>query len=209
MNCVRTLDPLLCLTTAPRVQCWGPGLVLVVDHSTQDPASSTGFVCIYWPNFCGICSEYLNDFPVPVQSGGWFYCLVFLPIPLGHMGIRQGVPDDSSILYNTTQYTSQKHLKTLKVVFLQLLDLREFQKSQRISLYLNMRDEIQTTDLLQQLLLAKKDCFIPHYSGSNMKMVRIQSWDDYVRLPETKWKIKQPDDSDVRENALDTGKAYL
>lgn len=36
-------------------------------------------------------------------------------------------------------------------------------------------------------------------------MVKINSWQDYCDLPETKWKIKQPADNDIRPDALDTG----
>ena len=38
-----------------------------------------------------------------------------------------------------------------------------------------------------------------------MKMVKLESWEDYIQLPENKWKIKQPADDDVRPDALDTG----
>ena len=38
-----------------------------------------------------------------------------------------------------------------------------------------------------------------------MKMVKLESWEDYLQLPETKWKIKQPADDDVGLDALDTG----
>jgi hypothetical protein len=38
-----------------------------------------------------------------------------------------------------------------------------------------------------------------------MKMVKLNSWQDYCDLPETKWKIKQPADDDIRPDALDTG----
>ena len=41
-----------------------------------------------------------------------------------------------------------------------------------------------------------------------MKMVKLESWEDFVQLPETKWKIKQPADDDVRPDALDTGDPY-
>lgn len=41
-----------------------------------------------------------------------------------------------------------------------------------------------------------------------MKMVRLESWEDFVQLPQTKWKIKQPADDDVRPDALDTGDPY-
>lgn len=39
-----------------------------------------------------------------------------------------------------------------------------------------------------------------------MNMVQLKSWADYETLPETKWKIKQPADDDIRAEALDTGK---
>ena len=43
-------------------------------------------------------------------------------------------------------------------------------------------------------------------SGSQMDMIKLHSWDDYINLPETSWKIKQPaDDDNSRENALETG----
>ena len=41
-----------------------------------------------------------------------------------------------------------------------------------------------------------------------MTMVKLESWEDFVQLPETKWKIKQPADDDVRPDALDTGDPY-
>ncbi|KAJ8304557.1 hypothetical protein KUTeg_018140 [Tegillarca granosa] len=68
-----------------------------------------------------------------------------------------------------------------------------------------MSDEIQTLPILRHFLDANKECFIPHYSGPNMKMVKLHSWQDYESLPLTKWKIKQPSDDDSREDALDTG----
>ena len=41
--------------------------------------------------------------------------------------------------------------------------------------------------------------------GATMEMIRLYSWEDYESLPETSWKIKQPRDDEVRENALETG----
>ena len=45
------------------------------------------------------------------------------------------------------------------------------------------------------------------YKGPVMKMVQLESLSDYESLPETKWKIKQPADDDVRPDALDTGQS--
>lgn len=38
-----------------------------------------------------------------------------------------------------------------------------------------------------------------------MEMVKLESLRDYDTLPLTKWNIKQPNLSDQRENALETG----
>jgi len=69
-----------------------------------------------------------------------------------------------------------------------------------------MPDEICTTDILRAALSANKDCFVPRYVGSMMDMVKLHSWEDFMSLPETSWKIKQPADDDMsRESATDAG----
>lgn len=82
-----------------------------------------------------------------------------------------------------------------------------YQKSNRVSVFLNMSDEIQTLDILKKLFTDGKSVFIPRYSTKlgKMDMVRIASWEDYENLPTTKWNIKQPSVNDPREDALDTG----
>lgn len=72
-----------------------------------------------------------------------------------------------------------------------------------------MSDEVHTTSVVQHLLKSNKECFIPQYIGPNMKMVKLESWQDYTNLPETKWKIKQPTDDDVRPDALETGQILV
>jgi len=72
-----------------------------------------------------------------------------------------------------------------------------------------MTDEICTTDILRAALSANKECFIPHYIGSVMDMVKLRSWEDFMGLPETSWKIKQPaDDDSSRESAFDAGSLH-
>jgi 5-formyltetrahydrofolate cyclo-ligase len=68
-----------------------------------------------------------------------------------------------------------------------------------------MWDEIHTDALVKEGLQTCKELFIPRYVGDSMDMVRLYSWEDYEALPMTSWKIKQPADDEVRENALHTG----
>ena len=92
----------------------------------------------------------------------------------------------------------------------QLLSSEKWKSCQRLSLFLNMTDEICTVDILRAALSANKECFIPWYVGPVMDMVKLHSWEDFASLPETSWRIKQPavDDSS-RESATDAGILYI
>lgn len=70
-----------------------------------------------------------------------------------------------------------------------------------------MKDEVETIDVLANMFQSGKSCFIPKYDmGSrHMDMVRLNSIEEIEQLPMTKWKIRQPADSEQRENALDGG----
>lgn len=86
-----------------------------------------------------------------------------------------------------------------------LKTLPEYQKSLRISVYLNMDDEIRTRPIVEHIFQSGKVCFIPRYSKSDMVMVRLKSMEDLKSLPKTKWNIQQPLETDQREDALETG----
>lgn len=101
--------------------------------------------------------------------------------------------------------TEKEKQRQSEIVTEKLFKLPHFQTSRRVSVYLHMADEVQTMSIVQRLLNSDKECFIPQYIGPNMKMVKLESWKDYQDLPETKWKIKQPADDDIRPDALDTG----
>ena len=68
-----------------------------------------------------------------------------------------------------------------------------------------MMSEVHTDDILQNIFDSGRECFVPRYIGSSMDMVRLHSMDDFLSLPETAWKIKQPADDAEREDALETG----
>ncbi|GAB6019583.1 hypothetical protein CHUAL_001152 [Chamberlinius hualienensis] len=79
-----------------------------------------------------------------------------------------------------------------------------YKKSQRISVFLSMDDEIRTLDILKKMFEDGKLVFIPRYSNKlgRMDMVLLNDWDDYEKLPTTRWNIKQPPVDDNRLEAL-------
>ena len=86
------------------------------------------------------------------------------------------------------------------------MGLEQWTTSCRVAVFMSMKDEIQTNDILRACLNSQKICFIPRYDDKTMDMVRVHSIEDAEQLPETAWKIKQPAaDDKTRENALETG----
>ena len=80
-----------------------------------------------------------------------------------------------------------------------------YKSARSLSVFLNMPDEVRTTNILKDALEAGKKCYVPRYfaDGREMEMVLLRDWDDYEGLPRTKWNIKQPADDEVRQEALD------
>ncbi|KAI4497705.1 hypothetical protein M0802_007245 [Mischocyttarus mexicanus] len=104
--------------------------------------------------------------------------------------------------------TEEKKRQSLRV-FEKLKTLPQYQNSKRISIYLSTKDEIDTTLILKDIFETGKDVFVPRYSGNTMEMVKLLSMNDYEKLPLTKWNIKQPDFSEVRENCFQSGELDL
>uniref|UniRef100_A0A6M2DP64 5-formyltetrahydrofolate cyclo-ligase n=1 Tax=Xenopsylla cheopis TaxID=163159 RepID=A0A6M2DP64_XENCH len=90
-------------------------------------------------------------------------------------------------------------------VFNKLQQLDIYKSSKRVSIYLSTSNEIDTEPIIHHLLNNKRKCFVPRYEGDDMQMLSLHSMDDYNMLPLTKWNIKQPENDEGRENALDTG----
>ncbi|EDW01048.1 5-formyltetrahydrofolate cyclo-ligase [Drosophila grimshawi] len=80
-----------------------------------------------------------------------------------------------------------------------------FRQAQRVSIYLSTKDELDTTELIREMLRLEKAVFVPSYQGTKMKMVRLLDMTDYEGLPLTKWNIKQPDFKENREDAFTNG----
>ncbi|RZF43662.1 hypothetical protein LSTR_LSTR016226, partial [Laodelphax striatellus] len=84
-----------------------------------------------------------------------------------------------------------------------LLNLQKYKESKRVSVYLSMKDEVQTDKIVEDILSKGKTCFIPLYTKTSMSMVKLNSLDDLESLPKTKWNIRQPLETDAREEACE------
>ncbi|XP_030891101.1 5-formyltetrahydrofolate cyclo-ligase isoform X6 [Leptonychotes weddellii] len=82
-----------------------------------------------------------------------------------------------------------------------------YQKSERISIFLSMQDEIETEEIIKDIFRRGKTCFIPRYQfqSNHMDMVKLASPEEVSSLPKTSWNIHQPGEDEVREEALSTG----
>ncbi|XP_022186373.2 5-formyltetrahydrofolate cyclo-ligase [Nilaparvata lugens] len=86
-----------------------------------------------------------------------------------------------------------------------LLNLQKYKESNRVSVYLSMKDEVQTDKIVEDILSSGKTCFIPLYTKTSMSMVKLNSMEDLKSLPKTKWNIRQPLETDAREEASEKG----
>ncbi|KAA0203798.1 hypothetical protein HAZT_HAZT000561 [Hyalella azteca] len=102
---------------------------------------------------------------------------------------------------------SSEKIRQSSEVTQKVLRSDDYQRAERLALFLSMDDEIDTREILYNALETGKICFIPRYDSKSrqMEMVRLHSRADYDQLPETSWKIKQPPLHEEREQALTTG----
>jgi 5-formyltetrahydrofolate cyclo-ligase len=76
-------------------------------------------------------------------------------------------------------------------------------KATRVSLFLNMPGEIDTSLILKDIFHKQKKCFVPICSKDSMEMVELCSWDDFLGLKKNTWGIPEPLANEKRSNALD------
>ncbi|XP_073738245.1 5-formyltetrahydrofolate cyclo-ligase isoform X2 [Callorhinus ursinus] len=95
----------------------------------------------------------------------------------------------------------QSHLLAQKV-----MAHSRYQKSKRISIFLSMQDEVETEEIIKDIFRRGKTCFIPRYQfqSNHMDMVKLASPEEVSSLPKTSWNIHQPEEDEVREEALST-----
>lgn len=105
--------------------------------------------------------------------------------------LRQKIRDMLKVMSN------EDRINQSKIVSNYLLNHPKYQSSRAISVYVNMKNEISTREIMRHAFDVKKLVFIPRYSPTSMVMVRIYSLDDLDSLPMTKWNIRQPDLDDT------------
>ncbi|KAG7173031.1 5-formyltetrahydrofolate cyclo-ligase-like [Homarus americanus] len=103
--------------------------------------------------------------------------------------------------------SSEEKARQSVIVQQKTLQHELYKRSQRVSIFLSMNDEIQTEPILRHALETGKTCFIPRYDSKStyMDMVRVNSWEEYESLPVTKWQIKQPPLDKQCDKALSSG----
>lgn len=150
--------------------------------------------------------------------------------------IEQLRPIQSSLSDLSSHLVAFLLILEFRISICQIIASPVFQKAQRISIYLSLDTEVNTTALLLEMFRLNKQVrwilgesvqrwplvkwtsliqcvqvFVPSYSGNRMVMLKISGIDDYEALPLTKWNIRQPSPDDGRENSNDSGtiSAYL
>ncbi|XP_050521914.1 5-formyltetrahydrofolate cyclo-ligase [Daktulosphaira vitifoliae] len=107
--------------------------------------------------------------------------------------------------WKLSEMTAKEINEQSKIITNKVLDNPLYKNSKRISVYLSMNSEVQTIDIIKNIFVSAKSCFIPKYRENGMSMVKVKSINDIKNLPKTKWNISQPADNDIREDALLTG----
>jgi len=95
-------------------------------------------------------------------------------------------------------------------IFNHVISLKEYQESKNISIYLHMpKGEVRTESLLKHALNSGKNCYVPYItSNTEMEMVKINSWEEFLSYPKSKWGYPEPsgmteDSTALREEGLD------
>lgn len=102
--------------------------------------------------------------------------------------------------------SAEERLRQSRLLAQKVMAHSQYQKAQRVSIFLSMHDEIETDEIIKDIFRRGKTCFIPRYQfqSSHMDMVRLASPEEIASLPKTSWNIHQPDEDEAREEALST-----
>ncbi|CAJ0946273.1 unnamed protein product, partial [Mesorhabditis belari] len=88
-----------------------------------------------------------------------------------------------------------------------LIESRQFQAAQRISVYVNTKAEILTDRIIHECLRLGKELFIPHFRRKDprMRMLRLNGLNEFENLDSTLWNIRQHSQDTEAEEYVGTG----
>jgi len=131
------------------------------------------------------------------------------------MTIEQSVVTDKKLLRKQLgkllKTISEKELSyQSNEIFKHVISLKEYQKCKNISIYLHMpKGEVRTESLLKHALNSGKNCYVPYIvNNTEMEMVKINSWEEFLSYPKSKWGYPEPsgmteDSTALKEEGLD------
>ncbi|KAI8899548.1 hypothetical protein BC833DRAFT_585417 [Globomyces pollinis-pini] len=120
----------------------------------------------------------------------------------------------NSIKLAKKQFRKEMKLKLkdmdLNVIEQQSLDITNqlihhpiYQKSNTISLFLNMPTELNTIHILKHIFDNNKTCFIPYCTKDTMDMLHLKSFEDFQSLKLNSWGIPEPTPLEARISIFD------
>jgi len=91
-------------------------------------------------------------------------------------------------------------------IFKHVISLKEYQESKNISIYLHMpKGEVRTENLLKHALNSGKNCYVPFIiNNTEMEMVKLNSWEEFLSYPKSKWGYPEPKSISENSTALKT-----
>ncbi|GBP69631.1 5-formyltetrahydrofolate cyclo-ligase [Eumeta japonica] len=103
-----------------------------------------------------------------------------------------------------TSMTQEEKIRQSKIIKEKIFSHQKYKESKRISLFLSLPAEVDTSPILDDILSRGNIPFVPQYARGQMKMLRVHTGDVEL-MPATKWGIKQHAAGAVREDALESG----
>jgi len=91
-------------------------------------------------------------------------------------------------------------------IFKTVISLKEYKECKNISIYLHMpKGEVRTESLLKHALKSGKNCYVPYIvNNTEMEMVKLNSWEEFLSYPKSKWGYPEPSGMSENTNALKT-----
>ncbi|KAK3786646.1 hypothetical protein RRG08_027603 [Elysia crispata] len=101
--------------------------------------------------------------------------------------------------------TEQEMQLQSKIIHRKVVSSEIFKNSNRISIFLSMKDEVNTYPVVQSILEMGKQCFIPNCNGTDMIMVPFKSFDEEKTFTKSHFGVSQPASFEPEQDANKSG----